>query len=281
MPDVPGTLKPPRLASAPASPAAGQLYYDTGTNTLYWWNGTSWVSSAGAGAPPDATTSSKGIVQLAGDLAGTAASPQIATGAIVDTDVAAANKDGAAATPSMRTLGSGAQQALAGNKGVQLISTIGPLGAAASSIDFTSIPQTFTHLQVVGHVTFQGAAVSEVGVRLNNDSGANYEYGGMVVASAGAPANFYAVNTTRWRVAEAGNSGGEFCAFTFVLPIYTLGYRKHYHSTFGGYDGNGNMVGTAGGRYYATVAAVTRLFFFATNGANFDLGSMMSLYGMP
>ncbi len=36
---------------------------------------------------PDATTSTKGIVQLAGDLAGTAASPQIAAGAIVDADI--------------------------------------------------------------------------------------------------------------------------------------------------------------------------------------------------
>lgn len=40
-----------------------------------------------AGATPDATTTSKGIVQLAGDLAGTAASPQIAAGAIVNADI--------------------------------------------------------------------------------------------------------------------------------------------------------------------------------------------------
>jgi len=103
-----------QLGAAPSSPVTGQLYYNTGDNTLWYWNGTIWVSASG-GTPPDATTSSKGIVQLAGDLAGTAASPQIATGVIVDADVAAANKDGAAATPSMRTLGTGAAQAAAGN----------------------------------------------------------------------------------------------------------------------------------------------------------------------
>jgi uncharacterized protein DUF5907 len=48
-----------------------------------------WVTPA-TGTPPDATTTSKGIVQLAGDLAGTAASPQIAAGAIVNADIAAA-----------------------------------------------------------------------------------------------------------------------------------------------------------------------------------------------
>jgi hypothetical protein len=73
---------------------------------------TQWIASP---APADASPTVKGIVQLAGDLAGTAAAPQIAAGVIVDGDVNAANKDGAAATPSLRTLGAGAQQAAAGN----------------------------------------------------------------------------------------------------------------------------------------------------------------------
>jgi len=48
MPDFPGTLKPPRLPSAPSSPVVGQLYYDTTQNTLYYWNGTSWVAASGS-----------------------------------------------------------------------------------------------------------------------------------------------------------------------------------------------------------------------------------------
>src|SRR5688572_14174871 len=53
-----------------------------------------------------------------GDLAdGAVTSAKIADGTITDADVASANKDGAAATPSLRTLGAGAQQAAAGNHG--------------------------------------------------------------------------------------------------------------------------------------------------------------------
>jgi len=48
MPDFPGTLKPPRLPSAPSSPVVGQLYYDTTQNTLYYWNGTSWIAASGS-----------------------------------------------------------------------------------------------------------------------------------------------------------------------------------------------------------------------------------------
>lgn len=43
MPEIVGTLKPPRLASSPGSPALGQIFYDTVTNQLKVWNGTVWV----------------------------------------------------------------------------------------------------------------------------------------------------------------------------------------------------------------------------------------------
>jgi hypothetical protein len=36
------------LGSAPTSPVAGQIYFDTGDNVLYFYNGTSWVPASGA-----------------------------------------------------------------------------------------------------------------------------------------------------------------------------------------------------------------------------------------
>lgn len=105
-----------QLGTAPSTPVTGQLYYNTGDNTLYWWDGSAWVSArGGVSAVPPATTGALGTIQLAGDLAGTATSPQIAAGVITDADVNATNKDGAVGTASMRTLGVGAQQAAPGN----------------------------------------------------------------------------------------------------------------------------------------------------------------------
>jgi hypothetical protein len=82
-----------------------------------------------------------------GDLSGTYPNPQIAAGAVTggtggkladgtvtDVDVAAANKDGAAGTPSMRTLGTGATQAAPGNHthAGMLVGFTGPVPALAA-----------------------------------------------------------------------------------------------------------------------------------------------------
>jgi hypothetical protein len=62
-------------------PASTMMFWvDTSTAppTLKGWNGAAWVAvGGGGGSAPDATASVKGIVQLAGDLGGTAASPTV------------------------------------------------------------------------------------------------------------------------------------------------------------------------------------------------------------
>lgn len=48
MPEIVGNLRPPRIAAAPSSPALGEMYFDTVTNKLFWWNGTLWVAASGS-----------------------------------------------------------------------------------------------------------------------------------------------------------------------------------------------------------------------------------------
>ena len=49
MPDILGRLRSPRLAGAPATPQPGEMYYNSTSNVLYYWNGTSWVTSGATG----------------------------------------------------------------------------------------------------------------------------------------------------------------------------------------------------------------------------------------
>lgn len=49
MPEILGRLRPPRLAAAPASPAVGEMYFNTATSKLYWWSGSAWVDASGGG----------------------------------------------------------------------------------------------------------------------------------------------------------------------------------------------------------------------------------------
>ena len=44
------------MPGAPGSPTTGQMYYDTGTNVLYWWNGTSWIPAQGGAGSAAANT---------------------------------------------------------------------------------------------------------------------------------------------------------------------------------------------------------------------------------
>lgn len=90
---------------------------------------TGWVNQSGGGAPTtaqyltgaaDGTLTAERVVTdtttIAWDLTtASQAKANVPNGSLTDVQINAANKDGAAGTASMRTLGTGAQQATAGN----------------------------------------------------------------------------------------------------------------------------------------------------------------------
>ena len=98
--------------------------------------------TTGGAAASDATTSTKGIVQLAGDLTGTAVSPQIAAGVITNADVngsaaiaeskLALASDAGAGTASRRTIGQGTAVSACSDTDSRLSNTRTPTAHAST-----------------------------------------------------------------------------------------------------------------------------------------------------
>lgn len=76
---VAGSVGATELASDAVTEPKLAVSNSAGTGQVLSWNGSAleWITPSGGGGGADATTLSKGIVQLAGDLAGTAAAPTV------------------------------------------------------------------------------------------------------------------------------------------------------------------------------------------------------------
>jgi hypothetical protein len=159
----------------------------------------------------------------------------------------------------------------------------------SSTVSFTSIPATYTHLQIRAIAqTNRGTYGRDLlGLQINSDTGANYSWHALNGdgTSAGA-GGFGSVNELRAGSAGTTTAGSQFFGAT-IIDILDYKNTSKYKTVrnLGGNDVNGT-VGGAGGEVillsgnWSNTNAITSLTFYPISGSTFSQYSSFALYGI-
>lgn len=158
--------------------------------------------------------------------------------------------------------------------------TVGSGGAA--DIEFTSIPATYTHLQIRYIVrSTQSATETGINMQINSDTGSNYAwhylFGDGSSVAAGAGSTQTSLNLVN--IPGASATASAFGAGVLDLLDYTSTNKNKTVRLLQGWDGNGSgRVNFSSGLWYVTPTAITsiKLYPSANNWAQY---SHFALYG--
>jgi len=155
------------------------------------------------------------------------------------------------------------------------IATLAGTGASGT-ISFTSIPQTYTHLQLRVYGGVATTATSSSNLQFNNDStAANYAthflYGNGASAAAGGG------TSTLYGIYVNGISSAPSATIIDILD-YTNTNKNKVSRSLNGYDANGSGVVNLLSGLWLSTAAITRLDIVA--GQNWGTYSSFALYGI-
>ena len=151
------------------------------------------------------------------------------------------------------------------------------LGSAQSTITFSSVPATYTHLQLRILTGSSGAATDSILIRLNSDTTAtNYYwhrlYGDGSTAFSGASN----ANT----VIDVSGTGTNFSGSIVDILDYANTNKYKTIRTLSGYDANGSGRVGLNSTLWKNTAAVSNIVFVISGGANFPANSSFALYGI-
>lgn len=152
-----------------------------------------------------------------------------------------------------------------------------PSGGSAS-VDFTSIPSTYRHLEIWYVARSEGTA-SDINLRFNNDSAANYRL--EVIRGSGTSASAATLTAqTQANIASVPATGSGYDSHgKIIFPYYATGaFNRIAVSNYGLYDGTNSQVGSFSAQWSGT-AAITQITLLIS-GLDIKEGSIFSLYGI-
>jgi len=152
------------------------------------------------------------------------------------------------------------------------------LSSAESSVTFSSIPQTYRDLIV--SVAGTGTANAAYYLRVNGDSGSNYNTVGMKARSSGPESYADATQAQVYVVGNGWGTGGWFNSQIQLLDYSATDKHKSMLIRNGNYDNSyasPTVVGVAA--RWANNSAISSIYF-STNTSTFAVGTTFSLFGI-
>jgi len=163
------------------------------------------------------------------------------------------------------------------------IATVTVGSGGASSVTFSSIPSTYTHLQIRGIGRAANSVTDENFVlQLNSDTGANYSlhniYGTGSSVGANATINF----TASYFARTSGASSGASMFGAVVADILDYANTNKYKTlrSLSGHDQNGSGYVTLMSGNWRSTSAVTTVTIKNETGLNIAEYSSFALYGI-
>ena len=166
------------------------------------------------------------------------------------------------------------------------IATVTVGAGGSSAIDFTSIPATFTHLQIRGvcrSTRSNSGNGDTVSVRLNNDSTSTYPWHYVRGNGTTASASATTVNTFMdfQRVADAGAASNTFGSLIIDILDYADSNKNTTVRALAGYDNNGAGVVALNSGLWMTTTAINRVTLLVSGGGQtITQYSHFALYGV-
>jgi hypothetical protein len=187
---------------------------------------------------------------------------------------------GSFAGASARAYGLGAGGVAIGDfESIQTITA----GSTVSFVEFTSIPQTFTHLQLRAYVRANSGDSFQLLAQINGDTAANYSYHYVYGADGGA-ASGNAVNQNQMSVgSQPGSSSGAniFGASVCDILDYTNTNKFKTSRAVSGASRQANpSYAFAPSGHWRSTSAITSIKLFSEGGASFVQHSTFALYGV-
>jgi len=162
-------------------------------------------------------------------------------------------------------------------------STVGAGGVA--SVTFSSIPSTYTHLQIRAIMRDARAATQDsFNINMNNDTGSNYGYGYHEIYGDGSTVAAYTATASQTRMSFdriAGNTASANMFGAFIVDILDYKDTNKYKTArfLSGVDLYGSGAIAFGSGLWLSTAAINRIDIAGANG-NISQYSSIALYGI-